>query len=53
ANLSPLTHMLSAARAVMLDGAGLADISNHLLILIGMGLVFVAIGTKLFKWKTE
>ena len=36
----PLTHMLAAARAIMLDGAGLADISVHLLVLAVMSVVF-------------
>lgn len=53
ANLSPLTHMLTAARAVMLDGAGLAEISTHLLVLLGMGVVFLVLGAWLFKWKAE
>ena len=33
AQLLPLTHVLEAARAIMLDGAGLADVSRSLLIL--------------------
>ncbi len=51
--LSPLTHMLTAARAIMLDGAGLADISQHLLILAGMSIVFLLAGAYAFKWTTE
>jgi ABC-type multidrug transport system permease subunit len=51
--LSPLTHMLAAARAIMLDGANLADISVHLLILAGMSVVFLAMGAATFKWTAE
>lgn len=51
--LSPLTHMLTAARAIMLDGAGFADISGQLLILVGMSLVFLLIGAATFKWTAE
>ena len=51
--LSPLTHMLTAARAIMLDGAGLADISVHLLVLAGMSVVFLVIGAATFKWTAE
>ncbi|MBU0656898.1 MAG: ABC transporter permease [Gammaproteobacteria bacterium] len=51
--LSPLTHMLTAARAIMLDGAGLADISGQLLILVGMSAVFLLIGAATFKWTAE
>ncbi|OQX15453.1 MAG: ABC transporter permease [Thiothrix lacustris] len=51
--LSPLTHILSAARAIMLDGAGLADIGGQLLVLAVMAVLFVVIGTLAFKWTTE
>lgn len=51
--LSPLTHMLAAARAIMLDGAGLAEISVHLLVLVAMSVVFLAIGAVTFKWTAE
>jgi ABC-type multidrug transport system permease subunit len=51
--LSPLTHMLAAARAIMLDGAGLAEISVHLLVLVVMSVVFLVIGAASFKWTAE
>lgn len=51
--LSPLTHMLAAARAIMLDGAGLTDISEHLLVLAVMSVVFLAVGAYTFKWTAE
>lgn len=47
----PLTHMIDAARAVMIDGAGLADISGRLLVLAGMSLLFLAIGAVAFRWE--
>ena len=46
----PLTHVLEAARAVMLDNAGIADISIHLLVLVLFCLVGMAASIKLFKW---
>ncbi len=46
----PLTHIVKAARAVMLEGAGLAEISQHLLILLMMAVVFITISAKLFRW---
>lgn len=49
----PLTHMVQAARAIMLEGAGLADISQHLLVLTGMTIVFLTIAANLFKWRTD
>lgn len=47
----PLTHMVQAARAVMLDGAGLADISHHLLILMAMSALFLSLSAWLFRWR--
>lgn len=53
AELSPLTHMLKAARAIMIDGKSLMDVGDHLLILWVMGALFLALGAKLFKWTTD
>jgi len=49
----PLTHMLEAARAVMLDGAGLADIARSLAALAAMTAVFLAIGAGFFRWSQD
>lgn len=51
ANIFPLTHILSAARAVMLDGAGIAQISQQLIILALMSVVFLATGAAVFRWR--
>ena len=51
AQLLPLTHIVDAARAVMIDGAGLAAISHHLLILGLMTTLFMTIGAKGFRWE--
>jgi ABC-2 type transport system permease protein len=51
AQLAPLTHIIDAARAIMLDGAGLMDISGHLLALIAISAVAMAIGAWLFRWE--
>ena len=50
ANAFPLTHILDAARAVMLDGATLAEISPQLLTLATMSAVFLALGAAVFRW---
>ena len=50
AQVLPLTHLLDAARAVMLDNAGLADITSHLAILLGFCIVGMGLSIKLFKW---
>jgi len=53
ADFLPLTHILQAARAVMTDGAGLAEIQNHLYVLAGMSGVFLVLGSWLFDWGAE
>ncbi|WP_428623726.1 ABC transporter permease [Sedimenticola sp.] len=51
AQIFPLTHMIEAARAIMIDGAGLLDITPHLLIMLAMSAVFMTIGARSFKWE--
>ncbi|MEJ1354178.1 MAG: ABC transporter permease [Candidatus Sedimenticola sp. (ex Thyasira tokunagai)] len=51
ANLLPLTHAISAARAVMIDGAGLVEIWPHLLVMSVMTLLFMFIGARYFRWE--
>lgn len=51
ANLFPLTHLTTAARKVMLDGAGLVDVLPQLLILSGMASIFFVVGIALFRWE--
>jgi len=50
AQIFPLTHLLTAARKIMHDGAGLADISLELLVLTLMTLAFLSMGASLFSW---
>ncbi|MGF1645209.1 MAG: ABC transporter permease [Thiotrichales bacterium] len=51
AQLLPLTHLISAARAVMIDGAGFAQVWGELAILLGVALVALLIAARLFKWQ--
>lgn len=51
AEFLPLTHVTAAARAIMIDGAGLLDVSYHLVILIVQSLAFLLIGALAFKWE--
>lgn len=51
AKLFPLTHMLSAARKIMNDGAGLVDVSLEIGILTFMTLAYLFIGAFLFSWN--
>ncbi len=50
-NALPLTHLVKAARAIMLEGATFTDISIHIAALVTMTTVFLAIAAGLFKWR--
>ncbi|MES9830461.1 MAG: ABC transporter permease [Candidatus Thiodiazotropha sp.] len=47
----PLTHMVDAARVVMIEGAGFTDVASQLFILTLFTLCFVIIGSKTFRWE--
>ena len=51
--LLPLTHLVKAARKVMLEGAGFNDITPQLLILALMTIVFVTLAGVLFRWHSD
>ena len=53
ADISPLTHMLKAARGIMIDGHTLMDVSYHLAVMAVMGLVFIVLGAWMFKWTSD
>ena len=50
-NLLPLTHVVDASRAIMLDGAGIIDVGHHILAMLVMMLVFLFMGVKMFRWE--
>lgn len=50
AEIFPLTHVTAAARAIMIDGANLAEISYHLIVLTVQSVVFLLFGAWFFKW---
>jgi ABC-type multidrug transport system permease subunit len=50
AEVFPLTHVTAAARMIMIDGAGLVDISYHLIVLLLQSVLFLFIGSWFFKW---
>jgi len=52
ANIFPLSHVLGAARAVMLDGATLLDVAPSLLALLAMSTLFLGIGAATFRWRS-
>ncbi len=49
----PLTHMLDAARAIMLDGAGLAGVMPQVVTLTIMSAVLLGIGAVMFRWQSD
>ncbi|MBU2622440.1 MAG: ABC transporter permease [Proteobacteria bacterium] len=51
AQLFPLTHMLTAVRKVMNDGATLADVTPELAVLVFMTAISIAVGAALFSWN--
>lgn len=53
AQIFPLTHLLDAARAVMIDGAGIGAISSHLIYLAVTAVGFLAFGAWSFRWRAE
>ena len=50
ADAMPLTHMIAAARAVMTEGASLAQVAGHLWVLAGMTALFLGAGAYSFLW---
>jgi ABC-type multidrug transport system permease subunit len=47
----PLTALNDALRAVMLDGAGVAQLGRPLLILAAWGVISFATATRIFRWR--
>jgi ABC-type multidrug transport system permease subunit len=53
AKVLPLTQMLDAARAVMLDGAGFREVMPHLGGLAAMAALFLGIAAAGFRWRAD
>jgi ABC-type multidrug transport system permease subunit len=51
AQIFPMTHIVDGARAIMIDGAGFAQLTPQLLVLGVMTVVFLAIGSAMFRWN--
>ena len=51
ARIFPLTHVLDASRAIMFDGASLADVGANVAALVIMAIVFLALGARVFRWN--
>jgi ABC-type polysaccharide/polyol phosphate export permease len=46
----PLTHLVKAARAVMVESATFAEVAHHLAWLLAMTALFMACAARLFRW---
>jgi ABC-type multidrug transport system permease subunit len=53
ARVLPLTQMLDAARAVMLDGAGLVQVLPQIGWLAAMTILFLGVAATGFRWRPE
>ena len=51
AQFLPLTHLVDGARAIMTEGAGLAAIAPHIAALTVMSVIFLGIGSLIFRWE--
>jgi len=51
AQIFPLTHLVDATRAIVTEGATLADISTPLTLMVALSAVFIALSSWLFKWE--
>lgn len=51
AQVLPLTHIVDAARAIMIDGASLFDVRWHVVFLLAFTAVCAFIGSRLFRWE--
>lgn len=52
AEFLPLTHIVKATRAVMIDGASLLDVSSHLIWLAVLSVVCIVLAARLFRWSS-
>jgi ABC-type multidrug transport system permease subunit len=51
AEFLPLTHLVDAARRIMLDGAGLADVATEITLLLVTALVLLTLSARAFRWQ--
>ena len=53
AKIFPLTHILDAWRSIVFDGASLVDVGSHLITLVAMAVVFLLLGSRVFRWNQD
>jgi len=47
----PLTHIVDASRAIMIDGAGLLEVGWSIVYLLLLTVIFMILGSILFRWE--
>ena len=47
----PLTHLVAAARAVMIDGAGVVEVLPEIGVLLALAIAFLSLATWMFRWE--
>jgi ABC-type multidrug transport system permease subunit len=47
----PVTHMVAAARRVMIDGAGVLEVLPEIGLLTALALVLLTVAARLFRWE--
>ena len=47
----PLTHAVQAAREIMLNGTPLSELTYHVWTLVVMSIVFLVLGSLMFRWN--
>jgi ABC-type multidrug transport system permease subunit len=47
----PITHMVAAARRVMIDGAGVLEVLPEVGLLAALALALLAVAARLFRWE--
>lgn len=47
----PLTHIIEAARTIMIDGASILSVSGHLVYLLVLTAIFLGLGARFFRWE--
>jgi ABC-type multidrug transport system permease subunit len=49
--LLPLTALIESVRTVMLDGAGVSAVVNHIGVMLAWGLISFVIALRMFRWQ--
>lgn len=51
AQIFPLTHLITATRAIMAEGATLSQVMPQVWVITAMSAIFLALGAYIFKWE--